>query len=405
MAGIKPLNVLNKFGTYKLNPTLSKVFITLQYTACIVLIVFSIVIARQIHFVNNKDLGFDKEQTVIIQNPYWDKDKTLSLREQLYRFASSQPSIVGVTGSTFRYGTGSERNGHTINGTKYLLNNMVVDFDYFEYNKIPIVKGRSFSREYVLDTVRMNIPKQQLDSLNTQTRSNMVVNETLYNMLDQPPLNEWNKQLGGFIVGVCKDYFFMGLDQKIAPAYHVCRPGRIRFFWFRLAKGQNLATNINKLKSEFNKATGGEDFSYYFMDDDVKSLYESHERWFKIISFASWMAIFIACLGLFGLSAVVAVNRTKEIGIRKVLGASATQLFYTLNRQSLIIVLVSILIAIPIANYVSSNWLENFAYRIQMSWVFFAVASFIGFTCALIAVSYHTLKVANSNPVESLRTE
>jgi putative ABC transport system permease protein len=408
MAGIRPLNVLSKFGTYKLNPTLSKIFISLQYTACIVLIVFSIVIARQIRFINNKDLGFDKEQTILVRNPYgWGggPQKTLSLREGLYRFASSQASIAGMTGATFRYGIGSESNGHTINGVKTMINSMYVDYDYFEYNRIPIIKGRSFSREFPADTSRLNIPKERLDSLNTQTRSNMVVNETLYSMLGQPPLNELNKPLGGYIVGVCKDYFFMGLDQKIAPAYHRCRPDRLGYFWFRIAKGQDIAANISKLKSEFNKETNGEDFSYYFMDEDVKNLYESHERWLKIISFASWMAIFIACLGLFGLSAVVAVNRTKEIGIRKVLGASVTQLFYALNKQSLMIVLVSILTAIPIANYVSNNWLENFAYRIQISWVFFALASFIGFACALISVSYHTLKVANGNPVESLRTE
>ena len=233
----------------------------------------------------------------------------------------------------------------------------------------------------------------------------MVVNETLYNLLGQPPLNELNKSLGGFIVGVCKDYFFMGLNEKIAPAYHRCRPDRLGYFWFRIGKGQDIATNINSLKSEFSKDTNGEDFSYYFMDEDVKALYESHERWLKIISFASWMAIFIACLGLFGLSAVVAVNRTKEIGIRKILGASILQLFYTLNKQSLVIVFISILIAIPIANYIANNWLENFAYRIQVDWVFFVIAAFIGFSCAFISVSYHALKAANTNPVKSLRTE
>ena len=406
MAGIKPLNVLNKFGTYKLNPTLSKVFIALQYTACIVLIVFSIVIARQIRFINNKDLGFDKEQTLLIQNPYWGEgEKTLALRDRLHRFASSRPSITGVTGSTFRYGTGGNRNGHNINGTKLLINDLAVDYDYFEYNKIPIVKGRAFSSEFSTDTSRLDIPKEQLDSLSSQTRSNMVVNETLYNLLGQPPLNELNKSLGGFIVGVCKDYFFMGLNEKIAPAYHRCRPDRLGYFWFRIGKGQDIATNINSLKSEFSKDTNGEDFSYYFMDEDVKALYESHERWLKIISFASWMAIFIACLGLFGLSAVVAVNRTKEIGIRKILGASILQLFYTLNKQSLVIVFISILIAIPIANYIANNWLENFAYRIQVDWVFFVIAAFIGFSCAFISVSYHALKAANTNPVKSLRTE
>lgn len=406
MAGIKPLNVLSKFGTYKVNPSLSKIFIALQYTACIVLIVFSIVIARQIVFMNNKDLGFDKAQTVVVLNPFWgDKEKTLSLRSRLQSFAASQPAFAGITGATFRYGTGSNRNGHTINGTKEMINDMTVDYDYFEFNKIPIVKGRSFSRSFLNDTSRMNIAKELLDSLNTQTRSNMVVNETLYNELGQPPLNEFNRPLGGYIVGVCKDYFTEGLQQKISPAYHRCRPGALGYFWLRIGKGQNLPDAMNKLKAQFSSATNGEDFTYHFMDDDVKALYESHERWLKIIGFASWMSILIACLGLFGLSAVVAVNRTKEIGIRKVLGATVTQLFYTLNKQSLTIVALSVLIAVPVAGYVSNNWLENFAYRIHLSWVFFAVGAFIGFACALLAVSYHTLKAAKSNPVKSLRSE
>ena len=406
MAGIKPLNVLSKFGTYKLNPTLSKVFITLQYTACIVLIVFSIVIARQISFVNNKDLGFDKEQTLIIQNPYWgDKEETIALREQLHQFAASQPGIAGITGSSFRFANGFNMNGHNINGKKEMITDMTIDYDYFEVNKIPVIKGRTFSRQFLSDTSRLNIPKEQLDSLGSQMRSNLIVNETLYNMLGRPPLDELNKSLGGFIVGVCKDYFFMGLQQKIGPAYHRCRPDRLGYFWFKIAKGQNIASVVNKLKSAFSKDTNGEDFSYSFIDEDVKQLYESHERWLKVISLASWMAIFIACLGLFGLSAVVAANRTKEIGIRKVLGATVMQLFYTLNKQSLIIVLISIFIAVPIASYVSNSWLQNFAYRINVSWIFFVIAACIGFVCALVAVSYHTLKAAHSNPVNSLRTE
>jgi putative ABC transport system permease protein len=117
------------------------------------------------------------------------------------------------------------------------------------------------------------------------------------------------------------------------------------------------------------------------------------------------MAVFIACLGLFGLSAIIAVNRTKEIGIRKVLGASVAQMFYSLNRQTFLIVLLSIIIAVPIAVYVSKSWLENFAYRIELKWGIFALAGIIGFVSALIAVSYHTLRAANSNPVSSLRTE
>ena len=406
MAGIKPLSVLNRFGTYKLNPALSKIFITLQYTACIVLIVFSIVISQQIKFVSNKNLGFNKEQTLVVLNPYWgNREKTKSLREQLLQYAASQPAIEGITGSNYRFGKGTNRNGHNINGNKELISDINVDYDYFELNKIPILKGRSFSRQFLNDTSRIEIPKAMLDTLSSQTKSNLVVNETLYNKLGHPPLNEFNRSLGGFIIGVCEDYFYQGLQQKIGPAYHRCRPYGIGYFWFKIGKRQNIANVINQLKASFTKLTNGEDFSYSFIDDDVKVVNESHERWLKVISIASWMAIFIACLGLFGLSAIVAVNRTKEIGIRKVLGASVFQLFYILNKQSLVIVLLSITIAVPVASYISGSWLQNFAYRIDLDWTFFAIAAIIGFVCAVIAVSYHTLKAAQSNPIISLKAE
>ncbi|HLG38960.1 MAG TPA: FtsX-like permease family protein, partial [Chitinophagaceae bacterium] len=406
MAGIRPLNVLRKFSTYKLNPSLSKVFITLQYTACIVLIIFSIVIARQIKFVNNKDLGFDKEQTLIVNNPYWgDKEKTVSLREQLREYAASQPSITNVTGATFRFAKGYNMNGHFIESKKEMIMEMTIDYDYFEFNKIPLMQGRSFSRQFAADTASLNISKELLDSLSTQKKANLVVNETLYNKLGKPALNEFNKPLGAVIVGVCKDYFYMGLQQKIGPAYHICRPDRIGYLWFKIVPNQDLASVVDKLKNKFTAVTNGEDFSYSFMDEDVKVLYESHIRWLKIINVASWMAIFIACLGLFGLSAVVAANRTKEIGIRKVLGANVSQLFFSLNRQTLIMVLLSITIAIPIAIYVSNGWLQDFAYRISLNWSFFVIAAIVGFMCALVAVSYHTVKAATSNPVKSLRTE
>ena len=197
----------------------------------------------------------------------------------------------------------------------------------------------------------------------------------------------------------------MGLQQKIGPAYHICGPKRIGYFWFKIGNNQDVASVVGKLKTKFRQLTNGEDFTYSFMDEDVKVLYESHLRWLKVISVASLLAIFIACLGLFGLSAIIAVNRTKEIGIRKVLGANVLQLFYTLNRQTLMILIVSVVIALPVAVYVSNSWLQNFAYRINLQWSIFVIAALIGFVCSAVAVSYHTLRAARSNPVDSLRTE
>ena len=406
MAGIRPLSVMNKFSTYRMNPSLSKIFITIQYTACIVLMVYSIVIAKQIKFVNNKELGFDKEQSLLIKNPYWgDRQKTLALRNQLYQYASIQTDLVGTTGTDFKFAQVSNRNGHNINGKKEMLAALNVDYNYFEFNKISLLKGRFFSPEYSTDTARLTIPKEQLDSTASRSMVNMVVNETLYKMLGSPELNEVNRPLGGVIVGVCKDYFFEGLQKKIEPAYHKCGPKSLGYFWFKIGKNQNIASATNKLKSKFEELTNGELFRYSFMDEDIKVLYESNERWLKVINVSSWMTIFIACLGLFGLSAIIAVNRTKEIGIRKVLGANVLQVFYSLNKQTLLMVMLAMIIAAPIAVYVSKNWLENFAYRINLDWSIFVIAGMLGIICALFAVSYHTLRAAKNNPVRSLRTE
>ena len=136
--------------------------------------------AQQIKFVNNKELGFDKEQALIIDNPYsFNREKTIMMEEQLRQYASIQPAIAGFTGTDFRYARISNSNSHNINGTMEPINSMIVDYDYFEFNKIPIIQGRSFSRQFISDTSRLDIPKEQLDTVGTRTMASLVVNETL----------------------------------------------------------------------------------------------------------------------------------------------------------------------------------------------------------------------------------
>jgi putative ABC transport system permease protein len=406
MAGISPLNMLRKNSTYKVSPSLSKVFITLQYSACIVLIVFATVIAQQMNFIYNKDLGFDTEQVMLVENPYVfvDEQKSVALREQVRRYTATQASFTGMTGAGTKYGR-SNMNGHIINGKREYVKEYRVDFDFFEFNKIPIVNGRSFSRDFPIDTIRQDFPAEKLDSTSSRTMMNIVVNETLYNMLDKPPLGEINRSMGSIIVGVCRDYIYDALFTNSGPMYHTCQPKTISYFWLKVAKGENITAVTDKMKNVWAKMTGNEPFSFTFMQEDIKVLYESQSRWMKVINASSWLAIFIACLGLFGLSAVTAVNRTKEIGIRKVLGAGLAQLFYTLNKGTFLIVLLSIAIAMPVAVYISKDWLQSFTERIDLHWSIFVWSGLIGIVCALIAVSFNTIKVSQANPVKSLRTE
>jgi putative ABC transport system permease protein len=408
-AGIRPISLLRKFSTYKLNPALSRMVVVVQYTACIVLIFFAIVIGRQMNFIYNKDLGFARGQVLMVEDPYvtstYDLAKSALLHEEIRQYAATHPAITGMTSASLRLGNGLEMNGHVINGKREMISSMMVDFNFFDFNKIPIISGRAFSPTFPSDSSRLNLSKAQHDTTSSAVFSYLVVNETLYKLLGQPPLNVINRSLAGIIIGVCKDYHFQGLQQQIGPVYHRCRPARGNYFWLRIGNGQDVAPVVDNLKKTMASLTGNAPFNYSFLDEDIRKMYESDKRWMNIIGVASFSAILIACLGLFGLSAIVSISRTREIGIRKVLGAEIAALYLNLNKATLVMIGVSIIIALPIARWIATNWLGGFAYRIELSWGIYTLSVLLAVVCALIAVSYHTLRAAMANPINSLRTE
>jgi len=408
-AGIRPISLLRKFSTYKLNPALSRIVVVVQYTACIVLIFFAVVISRQMNFVYNKDLGFAKGQVLVVEDPYvtstYDLAKSALLHEEIRQYAATHPAITGMTSASLRLGNGLEMNGHVINGKREMISSMLVDFNFFDFNKIPIIMGRAFSPAFPSDSSRLNISKAQHDTTSSAAYSYLVVNETLYKLLGQPPLNVINRSLAGIIIGVCKDYHFQGLQQQIGPVYHRCRPARANYFWLRIGNGQDVSPVVDNLKKTMASLTGNAPFNYSFLEEDIRKIYESDQRWMNIISIASFSAVLIACLGLFGLSAIVSISRTREIGIRKVLGAEIAALYLNLNKAALVMIGVSIIIALPVARWIATNWLRGFAYRIELSWGIYTLSVLLAVVCALIAVSYHTLRAAMANPINSLRTE
>jgi putative ABC transport system permease protein len=328
-----------------------------------------------------------------------------SIKEQFYHFAASDPGIINATSTVFRFAEGFNMNSHYINGKQEYTTEMNIDYNYFDFNKIPILKGRSFSKDMPTDTTDFEIPAALKDTLSSSTNRAIVINETLYDMLGKPPMDEINKEMGSRIIGVCRDYHFWGLTNKIQPAYHICNPNRSSFLWVRLKPGQDVAMTLDRIHTSFNKITGNANFSYVFLDETVQRFYQPYQRWMKTVTLFSWLAIFLSCLGLFGLSGMNAVNRTKEIGIRKVMGASVSNIFLLLNKDFVRLAIIALLIAIPLSIYFIYQWLENFAYRIHVGWTIYLWAAVIGLLSAAIAVSYHTIKAARANPVKSLRTE
>ncbi len=342
-----------------------------------------------------------------MENPFeWGTPERLALPERLKQYSDGDPGIASFSAAASKYAYGFNMNGHLINGKREMLSHIPVEYNYFDLMKIKLVKGRYFSPALLTDTAQVTIPaEKKLEGSSTVKRA-VVVNQVLYKMLGQPPLDEINPSLGARIIGVCEDYQFFDATQKVMPAYHTAgtRVG-YQFFYFKLKPEQDVTAAINRLRSNWKAITAGQPFSFSFLDDEVARGYVSYTKWLKTINAATILAVIIACLGLFGLSALYAVNRTKEVGIRKVLGASVPRLFLLLNRGIVKLALLSFLIAIPLAVYFMNKWLQNFASRIDLKWFYFAIAGLIALLLAVISVSYHAIRTATINPVNSLKSE
>jgi putative ABC transport system permease protein len=387
---MKPVSILKSFGTFKINPYFSRILVVMQYTASVILMISAFVINRQMHFVSEKDLGFDKDQVIMVTNPTWDKDFTKSMKERLRNFSLSQPYISQFSGMNGGLDGANNTNGFVLNGEQKWRKQLSVDYGYFEMLGIKFIQGRPFSKAFATDTVRKINP--------------IVINETLFQMLgDQAKLNEYCQPLGGTIIGVVQDYHFETLSKKIEPEEHTLGNDFQMFFMFKIKSG-HMKEAIAEIGREWKRQTDYP-FEYTFLDETIAKMYEADRRWEKTIQTSCLFAIFIACMGLFGLSAVNAINRTKEIGIRKVLGASVRDIAATLSSGFIIIITIAILIATPIAYWIMDNWLKVFAYRIDLSWWMFAVAGLLAMVIALLATSFQTIKAAVVNPVNSLRAE
>lgn len=406
MSGLKPLNIMRGFSTYRISPFLSKILVTVQFTICVIMIISTLAINKQMNFVDRANMGFDKDLILKVKSPYsWsDKQKTNVLKDELFHLAATDPAVVGVTSASSYFG-GGNHNGFIINGQKVMIDALNVDYNYFTLLKIPIVRGRAFSRDVATDSLKMDYPDLQKSQKASLALRAVVVNETLYNLLGKPPVGELNRQMGGVIIGVCKDYHTDDLTKKIEPTYHIINKQVNDSYWFKIAAGKSIPREIEKIKTNFEKLTGNLPFDYTFLDQDIAKSYVAYHRWMITITTSCIIAIIIACLGLFGLSGLNTLNRTKEIGIRKVLGASVANLFVLLNRSTLWLATGSFIIAAPLAFYLVHQWLDNFAYRIKPDWLLFASAGLIAVLTVAAAVSYHTVKAATANPVNSLRNE
>jgi putative ABC transport system permease protein len=391
LSKMKPASILKSYSTFKINPRLSKVLIVLQYTSCVILMIAAFVINRQMQFVSNKNLGFDKDQVLMVSNPTWDMAFTQKVKDRLSVFAQSNPSIASFSTMNGSLNGSYNTNGFTLNGQHAERRQFSVDYGFFEMLGLKFKQGRSFSKDYPTDS-----------AMNPRS---IIVNETLFKMLGKTAkVGEYNEPLGANIIGVVTDYHFESLSKKIDPEEHVLGTKYAMNFMFKI-KASKIQPTIAAIEKEWKAVTSNYPFEYTFLDKTISDMYEPEIRWQNTIQASCFFAIFIACMGLFGLSAINAVNRMKEISIRKILGASVKDIVSTLSGNFVLMVSISIIIATPVAWFVMNKWLEDFAYRIHISWWMFAVVGIIALSIALIATGFQAVKAAVANPVDSLRTE
>ncbi|HYK46985.1 MAG TPA: FtsX-like permease family protein, partial [Parafilimonas sp.] len=404
LSGFNPVEVLKGKLTLKNNAGIfRKGLIVGQFVASIVMIICTIIIGQQMNYMRNKDLGYNKQQVIIIPTNK-KRAEGFALAKLYKNELAKYPQVQSVSASTYSFAETPWVNlGYSDNKKQYHnFQYNEVDASFIETMQIPIVAGRSFQPENTADT-----------------NSSILVNETFvkeYGLKD--PVGKKFGVYSQRIVGVMKDFNYESLHTKIQPLVVSMKLDTIAHqsndISFQNApqprisvrmKPGNLQDNIKILKTAWQAVAPNQDFEYRFLDEKLASAYEQEQKSATVVKIASGLSIFIACMGLFGLATLTVTRRTKEIGIRKVLGANTAQLVQLLSGDFLLLVLIASIIAFPVAWWAMQTWLSDFAYRTQILWWVFAVAGIASILVAFVTISAQAIKAAIANPVKSLRTE
>jgi putative ABC transport system permease protein len=396
LSSFQPSQVLK--GTLKSgskSPLFRRVLVVTQFAMTTILIISAIIAYKQLTYIKNRDLGFNKECIVNMELKAGLRNRYGTIKRELLQ----NPNVLAVSATNAslskRFSTNSADWEGKDENERMDMAIHSVDFDYLRTFGLEMAQGRYFSKEFPTDISK-----------------GIIVNETAVKMMRmEAPIGKrffcplpFNMSKEGKIIGVVKDFHFRSLHRKIEPLILVVAPGWFTDVYVKL-RSENLVETMVFLERTLKEFASDFPFEYSFLNEDIDRLYKTERRAGILIGYGSFFAVFIACLGLFGLASFTAEQRTKEIGIRKVLGASVTGIVALLTKEFTRWVLIANVVAWPIAYFAVSRWLQNFAYRTSIEPWIFLVAGMLAMIIALITVSYQSIKAAVANPVDSLRYE
>ncbi len=395
LSAFRPIKVLKGELSTGRSQNLRKILVTFQFTLTILLIISTITVYKQLKFMQNKDLGFNYENVVSVNIRGSIRDSYAALKSEMTQL----PQVLGVTASSHRpTNIGSNSGGANWDGKdpdyQLIVGASSIDFDYVETLGIELVEGRSFSKEFPSD-------------ISDDDHNAYIINETLKEIMGKESVvNENLSFLGGEgpIVGVMKDFHFRSIHNEIEPLAVLLHPEWFSNMLIKLAPGVQT-NNIQVVEKVWNKILPDYPFEYQLLEEDFESMYRIEMGAGKLLQYLTILVIIIASLGLLGLSSFTAEQRTKELGVRKVLGASIANLVVMMIYQFTKWVFIAIAIAFPIAYYLLNKYLENYAYRIDLSLGIFVLSGLLAIVVAVLTVSYQAAKAAMVNPAKTLKYE
>ena len=404
IAGIYPAFLLSSFSPAQVfkgsarygwrDIFLRKGLVVFQFTIAIVLISGALLVYQQLRFIQNQKIGLNKDQLLEIKIP----SSQLAKQNILLRQSLKVPGVLNasLTGFSFKEGVGTVATlpeGFAASQL-FSIGSVYADENFLKTFQIPLVAGRDFSKSFPTDADEAFIVNETAVKVFNWKSNDAALGKNI----------DWGLGKKGKVIGVVKDFNYSSLHDAIKPLIIQILPEGYGFIALRI-KPDNMQQTISSLAATWKRNVDEDDFKYSFLDDDFAALYQSEQNLQHILALFTALSVIIACLGLFGLAAFTIAQRVKEIGIRKVIGATIISILALLSKDFLKLVFIAVCIGSPVAWFIINKWLQNFAYRIEINWITFILVGSCAVLIALITVSFQAIRAAIANPVESLRTE